>query len=810
MIPIIKTDFYKTEHFRMYANNMSKLFSTFTPRKSRKNGINSITFFGLRYFILKYLIDDFNKNFFNKKKEDVIKYYKRHINTSTEHIEELHDLGYLPISIYALDEGAECPIKIPPFVAINSVDGFGWLVNYLETLTSCCMWQIITSATISREYYRLLNNYALKTDNNNFVRFQFHDFSMRGMSSLESAINSGMGHLVYSLGTDTVPAVYELEEYYGEDDIVGCSVPACYDDKTEVLTNKGWKFFEDLDKSELVAQYTLSKEIEFVKPLEYFKDKYKGKMIKFSKKNGYKYIDSVVTPNHKMVRLKGSDEIDLFEAGDFSYKNRNGYSHRNNIVISGNISIKTKKITNLERLKIAFQADGSFPSHKEDYNGSKGKGFLIRFSLKKERKKERLEYLLKSENLEYTINKYENGYYSFWINVPEPFVKDFSWVKLDEFSYGKCVDFINELKYWDGCSKKNCIIYSSTNIECINIVQAICSISNYKTQFNEYNDKRDDFIRKPLFNLTIQPNKNKISGNNIIREELDYDGYVYCVSVPSKMIVTRRNNTVLICGNTEHSIECSLYDFNKNSDLNYINRILDLYPSGIVSIVLDGFNLWKGIDDLRYLKNKILRRGTYFDNNNEEYISVLDYNEDWSIKHDFFFRCSDGVMFSYEEILENNNIIHTKGKTVIRPDSGNPVDIICGKIILETDDISQNWFKEKFKEGYFYENNSTIVKYKNSYYLTEIIYHDDNELNILFESGKLSKEISFSQAKGVIELLYDIFGGEVNDKGYIVLNQSIGAIYGDSITLEVAKEICERLIFKGFATTNIVFGIGLK
>lgn len=63
--------------------------------------------------------------------------------------------------------------------------------------------------------------------------------------------------------------------------------------------------------------------------------------------------------------------------------------------------------------------------------------------------------------------------------------------------------------------------------------------------------------------------------------------------------------------------------------------------------------------------------------------------------------------------------------------------------------------------------------------------------------------------KGVIELLWDIFGGTVNKQGYKVLNSHIGAIYGDSITLlERANEICRRLEAKGFASTNVVLGIG--
>ncbi|WP_236809723.1 hypothetical protein [Bacillus glycinifermentans] len=64
------------------------------------------------------------------------------------------------------------------------------------------------------------------------------------------------------------------------------------------------------------------------------------------------------------------------------------------------------------------------------------------------------------------------------------------------------------------------------------------------------------------------------------------------------------------------------------------------------------------------------------------------------------------------------------------------------------------------------------------------------------------------ERKGLIECLWDIFGGTVTEKGYKLLDPHIGAIYGDSITLERAEAIVKGLEAKGFASTNVVFGIG--
>ena len=64
------------------------------------------------------------------------------------------------------------------------------------------------------------------------------------------------------------------------------------------------------------------------------------------------------------------------------------------------------------------------------------------------------------------------------------------------------------------------------------------------------------------------------------------------------------------------------------------------------------------------------------------------------------------------------------------------------------------------------------------------------------------------EEKGMVESMYEIFGGSVNSKGYKVLNPGIKAVYGDSITITRAKKIYERLAAKGFAANNVSLGVG--
>jgi nicotinamide phosphoribosyltransferase len=227
MNPLLLTDFYKVHHHRQYPEGMTLLYSNFTPRKSRLEGVDSIVFFGLQHFIKKYLLGKFQKEFFDVPLDKIIEEYKFAVDVDTTHIESLHKLGYLPIEIKALEEGTLCPIGVPCLTIKNTHPDFGWLTNYLETLISAQLWQPITSATIANEYKKLLSKYAIETTGNNeFVQWQGHDFSMRGMSSVESAILSGMGHLTSFTGTDTIPAIYALKSSYNASGLIGASVPA--------------------------------------------------------------------------------------------------------------------------------------------------------------------------------------------------------------------------------------------------------------------------------------------------------------------------------------------------------------------------------------------------------------------------------------------------------------------------------------------------------------------------------------------------------------------------------------------------------
>ena len=237
MNPLLLTDGYKVDHRRQYPDGTTLVYSNWTPRKSRIENVEEVVFFGLQYFIKKYIIHDFEEYFFKQPKEEVIKKYSRRINNylgenqvGTKHIEDLHDLGYIPMVFKALPEGSSVPIRVPMFTMFNTKPEFFWLTNYFETLLSAVIWMPCTSATIAKQYRKILDKYASETSSvPEFVDWQAHDFSMRGMAGIEASITSAAGHLLSFTGTDNIPAIDFFEEYYkanSDNELIGGSVPA--------------------------------------------------------------------------------------------------------------------------------------------------------------------------------------------------------------------------------------------------------------------------------------------------------------------------------------------------------------------------------------------------------------------------------------------------------------------------------------------------------------------------------------------------------------------------------------------------------
>lgn len=236
MSPLLMMDGYKTDHRRQYPKGTEVVTSNFTPRASRNPAVKSVVVFGLQYFLQEYLVERFYEDFFRQSLGDVIDEYRNEMDQyvgkdaiPTEHIEQLHSLGYLPLEIRALAEGTLCPIRVPMLTITNTHKDFFWLTNQLETILSASFWLGCTSATMAYQYRTRFDSFNARCGTSpEFAKFQGHDFSFRGMSSLESAMISGAAHLTSFVGTDTIPAIQFVKKYYSgkNNGLIGCSVPA--------------------------------------------------------------------------------------------------------------------------------------------------------------------------------------------------------------------------------------------------------------------------------------------------------------------------------------------------------------------------------------------------------------------------------------------------------------------------------------------------------------------------------------------------------------------------------------------------------
>ena len=231
-----------------------------------------------------------------------------------------------------------------------------------------------------------------------------------------------------------------------------------------------------------------------------------------------------------------------------------------------------------------------------------------------------------------------------------------------------------------------------------------------------------DGANSGLGHLMFNNGTDNIPAAKMIRDVYGDDVSSFAGSVPASEHSTSSSN-ILVNASKGVSLD--------EAESRFFKRyITEIYPSGICSYVADTYDYWK-------LLTEILPR-------NKEHI------------------------------------LNREGKVVIRPDSGDPVRIICGYRISEKNELG-----------------TEVIHKDGKYYLIEEQEFKDN-----------LTEIPWYEALGSVRVLAKIFGKTMNEKKYFTVNQKVGIIYGDSITLERCQEILERLAEMKYAADNIVFGVG--
>lgn len=221
----LATDVYKMGHMEQYPKGTTKVYSYLTTRSGKV--MDAVMFYGLQYYIKKYLtvvptqamVDEFleyRKNILGVEASADIKVK----------LNGLVQLGYIPLEIKAVEEGTVLPVKNVLMTITNTHPDYYWVVGFFESLL-LKVWNTSTVASFDKKLKNLCAKFADATsDDHGHVPFQVHDFGYRGCSSEETAASSGSAHLINFLGTDTIPAIKFVKEYYKATEPIGLSVPA--------------------------------------------------------------------------------------------------------------------------------------------------------------------------------------------------------------------------------------------------------------------------------------------------------------------------------------------------------------------------------------------------------------------------------------------------------------------------------------------------------------------------------------------------------------------------------------------------------
>ena len=329
-------------------------------------------------------------------------------------------------------------------------------------------------------------------------------------------------------------SLHKYEDAYF--DVVICD--ECFRGDTEILTDKGYKQFKDLNGTELVAQFTDEGNIEFVKPIRYIKKPYIGKICKMHLgRDRYVYL----TPNHNQVyRTKAIKEWRLKPVKDIKE------NCITKIPVSGRGTGNNSLLSPLEQLFIAIQADGTLSRHQKNES-------VYSIQVTKDRKKKRLlEILEKTHN--YTKIKGRPECDRYLVKLPKGDAKLLSTHFNINMGYERANSFIDEIVEWDGSKIHPAYYYYSSKIkENADFVAAVAIQAGYKVlQSIEKDNRKDSYCD---IHRVFMRKQEDINTQRMHKEYIDYDDDIYCVEVPSHKIVVRSEGYSFISGNCQHLSE---------------------------------------------------------------------------------------------------------------------------------------------------------------------------------------------------------------------------------------------------------------
>lgn len=322
-------------------------------------------------------------------------------------------------------------------------------------------------------------------------------------------------------------------------------VDECVTGDTEILTEKGFVRFDLLNKSLKVAQYD-NGSISFVNPLRHIEKHYKGEMIHFKSD---KLIDLHTTAKHEML-VKWEVCKDNIHDRKVYAKDIN-FSPAKSLYVAGNAIGDYYPLSVKEKMMIMTQADGNIFIQGDSIIPR------ISFVFTKQRKIDEFLELMKEGNFRFseTKSRQQKGnikpsriFHVFDVDYADKDITKF--FDIDKINNKNAKDIIEYMVKWDGNINKKTgqYYYSNTDEKAVDFYQSICVLAGYKTNKTIQIDNRSDKFND-IHRLFITKTTNTVGGKAIKKTSYQYDGMVYCVTVPSGNIIVRRNNKVIIIGN---------------------------------------------------------------------------------------------------------------------------------------------------------------------------------------------------------------------------------------------------------------------
>ena len=230
---------------------------------------------------------------------------------------------------------------------------------------------------------------------------------------------------------------------------------------------------------------------------------------------------------------------------------------------------------------------------------------------------------------------------------------------------------------------------------------------------------------------------------------------------------------------TEHSVMCSDYAICGDERETFKRLLTEVYPDTSFAAVSDSYDFWNVVTNiLPSLREEIEAHNGFIGirHDSDEPVHALCGIKSINLNK---ILCGEPEVNNFEDF---ESLVYE----IVNDD-------------LHFDEVEEVYFEYKFKD-ITYKGVFDIIPYVESY------DHKGREW-IAYETTFLREERT-PEDKGMVESLYELFGGYTNSKGYKVMNPKLKAVYGDSITIPRAKEIYKRLEEKGFAANNVSLGVG--